>query len=108
MCHGLAFAQYRLSLNPRRRIVAIEHDAIRRSVIEDILADEGDEVVLRHIPVVIVSADPSPEKRDLAVTAEHRVWTVAKPFDVAELVEVVGRAATLAVSPRRRLETMTS
>jgi two-component system phosphate regulon response regulator PhoB len=123
----------------RRRIVAIEDDAALRSVMADILADAGYEVVVhgrpdgveqlvrrtqpavvlldlrlgdaraergweildhlvldpatRNIPVVIVSGDVSLETRRLAISAEHGLWVLAKPFDLADLLEVV-RCAT--------------
>jgi CheY-like chemotaxis protein len=46
----------------------------------------------RNIPVVIVSGDASLETRRLAISPEHGLWVLAKPFDLADLLEVVRRA----------------
>ena len=124
--------------HPCRRIVAIEDDAVLRSLLAEILVDEGYQVVVhgrpegaqqlvrgtqpavvlldlrlgdgraergwevldhlmldpatRNIPVVIVSGDPSVETRRLAISAEHGLWVLAKPFDLVDLLEVVSRA----------------
>jgi CheY-like chemotaxis protein len=121
------------------RIVAIEDDDVLRSVMAEILVDEGYEVVVhgrtegahqlvrqaqpavvlmdlrlgdgraergwdlldqlvldpatRNIPVVIVSGDPSLEMHRLALSADHGVWTLPKPFELVDLLDVVSRAA---------------
>jgi two-component system nitrogen regulation response regulator NtrX len=133
--------------DPGRRIVAIEDDAVLRSVMADILVDEGYEVVVhgrpegaqqlvrctqpavvlldlrlgearaeggwgildqlvldpatRHIPVVTVSGDASLETRRLAISAEHGLWVLGKPFDLADLLEVVSRAVAFRQGHRR-------
>jgi CheY-like chemotaxis protein len=56
-----------------------------------------DELVLdpatRDLPVVIVSADRSLEWRSVAISSRHGLWALRKPFDLAELLTIVGQAA---------------
>jgi CheY-like chemotaxis protein len=125
-----------------RRVVAIEDDVALRSVIVDILAEEGyqvvahgrpegaqqlvrctqpevvlldlrlgdalvergwevlDQLVLdpatRNIPVVIVSGDASLETRSPAISEQHGLWVLPKPFDLVDLLDVVARAVSRA------------
>jgi CheY-like chemotaxis protein len=55
----------------------------------------------RHIPVVIVSGDASLDTRRLAISAKHGVWVLGKPFDLADLLEVVSRGAAFGQGHRR-------
>jgi CheY-like chemotaxis protein len=128
-------------------VAVIEEDDVLRSLLADILTDEGydvlvydrvdgvhqlirralpsivlldlhlgtedadagwrivDELVLdpatRPIPMIIVSADPSLESRRGAISSQHGLWALRKPFDFTELLTIIGQAVSKRAQPVR-------
>ena len=48
----------------------------------------------RDVPVVIFSAERSLDLRRPAISSKHGLWALRKPFDLTELLTIVGQAAS--------------
>lgn len=58
------------------------------------------EGVLRDVPIIICSGDVQRLRDDRPLLRDHGIYTLEKPFDVADLTGLVDRALTEAARPR--------